>query len=81
MNVAVIPEMKVKMPKPTGDTVTGKPMTNSAVVALDTRISLAHRRRTAEIPYLTEERRLKCHYFFLVAVEMKKHGAHSYSKI
>jgi hypothetical protein len=41
--------------KSTGDTVTGKPVTNPAEVALDTSIVMAHRRCTAEIPTLTEE--------------------------
>ena len=51
LNVIVIPE-KLKRQNPTGDSVTGKPMTNPAVVALDTSIVVAHRRRTTEIPSL-----------------------------
>ncbi len=33
------------------------PVTNSAVVALDTSILVAHRRRTAEIPSVSEKDR------------------------
>jgi hypothetical protein len=39
--------------------VAGKPVTNTAVVALDTGLVVAHRRRTAEISSLTEEQRQK----------------------
>jgi hypothetical protein len=37
--------------------MTGKPVTNSAVVELYTSIAVTHRRLTAEIPSLTGEQR------------------------
>jgi hypothetical protein len=46
----------VKGKKPTGDSVTGKAVTNPAIVALDPSIAVAYRWLTAEIPSLTEER-------------------------
>jgi hypothetical protein len=55
LNVTVIPD-RYKRQKPTGDTVTGKPVTNPAVVALDTSIVVAHSRRIAKIPSVTKER-------------------------
>ncbi len=39
--------------------MTGKPVSNPAEVALDTSIIMAHRGRTAEIPFLTKERSQK----------------------
>jgi hypothetical protein len=51
--------LEVKCQIRTGDTVTGTPMTNPAVMAIDTSIAVADRRRTAEILSLTEERRQK----------------------
>jgi hypothetical protein len=58
MIVTVIPE-RYKRQKPAGDTVTGKPVTYSAIVALDTSTIVEHRKRKAEIPLLTEEQRQK----------------------
>jgi hypothetical protein len=48
-----------KCQNPTGDTVTGEPVTKPDVVALDTGIIMGHRRRTAEIPCSIEEQRHK----------------------
>jgi hypothetical protein len=53
--------------------VTEKPVTNPAVLALDTSVSVAHRRHTVVIPSLTEELTAgKVPVFILVAAQIKK---------
>jgi hypothetical protein len=57
--MTVIPE-SLRRKKPIGDSVTGKLMTNLALIAIDTRIFVAHRMRrvdhhpSAASPYLTQ---------------------------
>jgi hypothetical protein len=48
MYATVIPE-RYKRQKPSGDTVTGKPLTKPAVVPIDTTVFVEHRRRTLNI--------------------------------